>query len=39
MENVCKGIPNVEFVGFKTGKELHKLIAEAAVFNLSFNMV
>ena len=29
MENVCKGIPNVEFVGFKTGKELHKLIAEA----------
>ena len=29
MEDSIKNIPNVEFVGFKTGEELHKLIAEA----------
>ena len=29
MEEAVKNIPNVEFVGFKTGGELHRLIAEA----------
>lgn len=29
LEETVKNIPNVEFVGFKNGEELHKLIAEA----------
>ena len=29
LESICKGINNVEFVGFKTGRDLEKLIGEA----------
>ncbi len=29
LEHMCKGIPNVEFVGFKTGDELDTLIKKA----------
>lgn len=29
MEEVCKGIPNVDFVGFKVGEELNRLIGNA----------
>lgn len=29
LDYICKGIENVEFVGFKTGKELEELIAKA----------
>lgn len=29
-EDKVKGIPNIDFVGFKTGEELHTLIAHAA---------
>ena len=29
LEDICKNIDNVEFVGFKTGKELEELIAKA----------
>ncbi len=29
MEDAVKGVRNIEFVGFKTGEELHRLIAEA----------
>lgn len=29
LEYMCKGISNVEFVGFKTGQELERLIAKA----------
>lgn len=29
MEDAVKGVQNIEFVGFKTGEELHRLIAEA----------
>lgn len=29
LENICKNINNVEFVGFKTGNELEELIAKA----------
>lgn len=29
LESMCKGIPNVEFVGFKKGEELNELISRA----------
>ncbi|TAH73751.1 MAG: glycosyltransferase [Anaerolineaceae bacterium] len=29
LESICKDIPNVEFVGFKTGEELNTLISNA----------
>ncbi|MDF2484871.1 MAG: hypothetical protein K0R46_1039 [Herbinix sp.] len=29
LESICRGIPNVEFVGFKKGEELNELISRA----------
>ena len=29
LESICKDIPNVEYVGFKTGKDLEEIIAKA----------